>query len=126
MKKFVLLLLLAAFAVSCTSTLPGRFDRFVSSVEKHGDSYSRDDWAKANEKFTKFVNEYKDNRSAFNSDQKKTMNSAIARYAAAAAKSGFKEIATAVDGVVSQIPDFIEGAIDFFKSLGIGGTGTEE
>ena len=53
MKRIILTLLAAVVAMacmtSCKSTLPRRFDSFVNSVEKHADSYSPEDWTKANE-----------------------------------------------------------------------------
>ncbi|MBQ8071902.1 MAG: hypothetical protein IJ202_13790 [Bacteroidales bacterium] len=114
-----LMLLGAALVVSCTSTLSRRFDSFVSSVEKHCESYSPDDWTKANEKFSKLFSEYKDNRSELNSEDKKAINSAILRYAKAAAKSGLSEVKSYVDELLIQIPTIIEDAKTLLKDLGV-------
>ena len=113
------MLLGVALVVSCTSTLSRRFDSFVSSVEKHCESYSPEDWAKANEKFSKLFSEYKDNRSELNSEDKKAINSAILRYAKAAAKSGLSEVKSYVDELLIQIPTIIEDAKTLLKDLGV-------
>ncbi|MBQ9174611.1 MAG: hypothetical protein IJV54_07930 [Bacteroidales bacterium] len=113
-----LMLLGAALVVSCTSTLSRRFDSFVSSVEKHCESYSPDDWTKANEKFSKLFSEYKDNRSELNSEDKKAINSAILRYAKAAANSGLSEVKSYVDELLIQIPTIIEDAKTLLRDLG--------
>ncbi len=114
-----LMLLGVALVVSCTSTLSRRFDSFVSSVEKHCESYSPEDWTKANEKFSKLFSEYKDNRSELNSEDKKAINSAILRYAKAAAKSGLSEVKSYVDELLIQIPTIIEDAKTLLKDLGV-------
>ena len=114
-----LMLLGVALVVSCTSTLSRRFDSFVSSVEKHCESYSPEDWTKANEKFSKLFSEYKDNRSELNSEDKKAINSAILRYAKAAAKSGLSEVKSYVDELLIQIPTIIEDAKPLLKDLGV-------
>ncbi|MBR6417158.1 MAG: hypothetical protein IKS22_13840 [Bacteroidales bacterium] len=113
-----LMLLGVALVVSCTSTLSRRFDSFVSSVEKHCESYSPEDWTKANEKFSKLFSEYKDNRSELNSEDKKAINSAILRYAKAAAKSGLSEVKSYVDELLIQIPTIIEDAKTLLRDLG--------
>ncbi len=123
MKK-VLFYLLAAVTIciaasSCTSTLPGRFDRFVNSVERNYEKFSEDDWNEANAKFEKLFDEYKENRSSFNSEEKNRINSALARYAKIVAKSGFDSVVNVFDEISSQIPSLIEGAKSFLKDLGI-------
>ena len=107
MKRIILTLLAAVVAMacmtSCKSTLPRRFDSFVNSVEKHADSYSPEDWTKANEKFEKLFNEYKENADSYNKEQKKQMNAAIGRYVKAVAKSGVDEVVSAVNSIAGQI-----------------------
>ena len=88
-------------------------------MEKHCESYSPDDWTKANEKFSKLFSEYKDNRSELNSEDKKAINSAILRYAKAAAKSGLSEVKSYVDELLIQIPTIIEDAKTLLKDLGV-------
>ena len=121
MKKTVLLvvaLLSAALFTSCKSALPSRFDSFVSSVEKHCDSYSPDDWTKANDRFEKLLQEYKDNRSAFNSEQKRRINSAIVRYSKEVAKSGIRDVKSALEDILEQLPSLIDEAKSFINELG--------
>lgn len=121
---FLASVVLCLFA-SCTSTLPHRFDSFVSSVEKHYESYSEDDWNKANDKFEKLFDEYKENKSSFNSEQKKQINAALVRYGKVVAASGIQSLKDTFEDISSQIPGLIEGAKSFLRELGITG-GSDE
>ena len=123
MKKILFYLLTAATICvsvsSCTSALPGRFERFVNSVERNYENFSEDDWNEANAKFEKLFDEYKENRSSFNSEEKSRINSALARYAKVVAKSGIQSIGETFDEIASQIPGIIEDAKSFFHELGV-------
>ena len=100
---------------------PGGFlDDFL---QKRCDKFSEDDWTKANAQFEKLVDEYTQNRSAYNVDEQKQIRSAIAKYVGLAAKSGVKTAVDAINGVIEQIPSLLEGIGGFFKDLGLG---TEE
>ena len=147
MRKFFVMLasiVAVTFVVSsCKETLPRRFDSFVSSVEKNYTTFSEDDWNTANDKFSKLFSEYKENRSSYNSDEKKRINNAISRYAVVVAKSGigtvvnsFKEICSQIPSIVdeigsviseigSQIPSLVDAAKSMLKELGISGTEAE-
>ncbi|MBQ5482042.1 MAG: hypothetical protein IIT74_03235, partial [Bacteroidales bacterium] len=94
-----------------------------NNVEKRCDKFSEDDWTKANAQFEKLVDEYTQNRSAYNVDEQKQIRSAIAKYVGLAAKSGVKTAIDAINGVIEQIPSLLEGIGGFFKDLGLG---TEE
>lgn len=117
-----MLLLMTAVAVtmvtSCKDTLPARFDRLVNYVEKNCDKFSQNDWDKANEQFSKLVDEYTENRNAYNADQRKQINSAIAKYAGLAAKSGVKSVIDVVNDLLDQLPSFFESIGNFLKDLG--------
>lgn len=122
MKRIVVLLLMTAMAAlmmtSCKETLPARFDRLVNYVEKHCDKFSQSDWDKANSQFSKLVDEYTENRNAYNADQRKQINSAIAKYAGLVAKSGVKSAMDVVNDLLEQIPSFFESIGNFLKDLG--------
>ena len=124
MKRFLTLFMMAAIAVlavsSCKETLPARFDRFVDGVEKRCDKFSEDDWKKANDHFSKLVDEYTKNRSSYNTDEQKQIRSAIAKYVGLAAKSGIKSAVDTVNGLIDQIPSLLEGIGNFLKDLGLG------
>lgn len=122
MKRIVVLLLMTAMAAlmmtSCKETLPARFDRLVNYVDKHCDKFSQSDWDKANSQFSKLVDEYTENRNAYNADQRKQINSAIAKYAGLVAKSGVKSAMDVVNDLLDQIPSFFESIGNFLKDLG--------
>lgn len=122
MKRIVVLLLMTAMAAlmmtSCKENLPARFDRLVNYVEKYCDKFSQSDWDKANSQFSKLVDEYTENRNAYNADQRKQINSAIAKYAGLVAKSGVKSAMDVVNDLLEQIPSFFESIGNFLKDLG--------
>lgn len=122
MKRIVVLLLMTAMAAlmmtSCKENLPARFDRLVNYVEKHCDKFSQSDWDKANSQFSKLVDEYTENRNSYNADQRKQINSAIAKYAGLVAKSGVKSAMDVVNDLLEQIPSFFESIGNFLKDLG--------
>lgn len=84
MRRAYSLALLAAlvFLSSCRSTLPGRFESFVATVEEtcSNSSYSEEYWMRTDDKFRKLYDEFQENRSSFSSDLKREINSRIARY----------------------------------------------
>lgn len=127
MKRLVILMMMTALAAllmtSCKENLPARFDRLVNYVEKNCDKFSQNDWDKCNDQFSKLVDEYTENRSAYNDEQRKQINSAIAKYAGLVAKSGIKSAMDVVNDLLDQIPSFFESIGDFLKGLG---TGNEE
>jgi len=124
MKRILIFLLMVAVTVlaasSCKETLPARFDRLVSYVEKHADTFSPNDWERANEQFSKLVDEYTENRNAFNAEQRKQMNTAIAKYTGLVAKSGIKSAIDVVNDLLDQLPSLLESIGGFLKDLGSG------
>lgn len=122
MKKIIVALMAALAAVlvlsSCKESLPKRFEIFANQVEKRADKLSEDDWKKVNAQFEKLLKEYKDNRDSYNADEKKQINQAIGRYAAAVTKSGFNSAIKALDGMVKEIPSLLDSIGGFFKGLG--------
>ena len=74
---------------SCKETLPKRFDTFVDQVEKKADSFTEEDWNKANAKFEKLVDEFEKNKDSLTAEQVKQITSDIGKYVGIVAKSGF-------------------------------------
>ena len=57
-----------------------RIDSFVSYVEENDSEFSEDDWLGTNERFLELVREYKENRHAYNSSEKRQIDSVILHY----------------------------------------------
>ena len=116
-----MLLLMAALTVmmvsSCKDALPARFDRFVNYVEKNCDNFSKSDWDKASDQFSKLMDEYTENYNTFNSDQRKQINSAITKYAGLAAKSGVKSALKVVSDMLNQLPSLVDTVTDFLREI---------
>lgn len=120
-KVFLIMAILMAVTLivsSCKETLPRRFESFVSSVEKRSDSFSEEDWAKANEKFKKLFNEYKENKSTYSSTEKKAINAAIVRYAKIVVKYKVSGVSDILAWISGQVPALAEGAGALLLELG--------
>ena len=99
-----ILITMALILSSCSNdSLLRRFDSFVSSIEDecYDNSYVEEFWMNADKKFKKLYDEYQSNRSSFNSDEKRELNSDIARYE-------FQRISSFVSYVEEEGPEFSE------------------
>ncbi len=79
----ILAFLMTLTLASCKNTLPKRFDSFVSAVEAECSaavSYSEEYWMDADRRFRKLYDEFQAAKSSFTSDEKRVINSDIARY----------------------------------------------
>jgi len=112
MKKFLLIVLAAIIAASCTQTLPARFTRLAEKVEAKGANYSEAQWKKSNEQFQKLVQEYIDNYDSFNKEQKKEINKAIAKYSGASIKYGIGNSAEVVEAIIGEIPGVVNSLLE--------------
>lgn len=126
MKKISLLMAviaLALVAVSCTSMLPARFERFVNKVEKNASSYTKEDWNSVTDQFTKLVEEYQKSYDKLSKEDRQRIDKAIGRFSAIAIKSGVSSavqtINEAVSGLSSTLQNVVEGVGSFLKELGI-------
>jgi len=123
MKRICLLLLTSFFVISCSSSLPHKIDRLADRAEAKGANYSMDQWEQSNEKFEEFVEEYVENYGSYSPAERKEINRAIARYSAAAVKSGVHGVASEVESFLDDVPDVIDEVIDgaktFLQELGL-------
>lgn len=126
MKKISLLMAviaLALVAVSCTSMLPARFERFVNKVEKNASSYTKEDWNSVTDQFTKLVEEYQKSYDKLSKEDRQRIDKAIGRFSAIAIKSGvgsvIQTVNETVSGLSSTLQNVIEGVGSFLKELGI-------
>lgn len=114
---------MAGFLASCTAGLPGKITKLADKVEAKGDSFSEAQWERANETFEKLVDEYVDNFRSFKSSERKEINKAIAKYSAAAVKSGVKNVSSEINDILDELPDSVDGLLDgamgFLEGLGL-------
>ena len=107
----------------CKEKLPKRFDSFVNQVEKKADTFTEEDWNKANTQFEKLVDEFQKNKDSFTADEQKQITADIGKYLGIVAKSGFDTVINAVNGFMDQIPSLLEsigeGIGGFLKGLGL-------
>lgn len=123
MKKILILLGVILLMTACTGSLPGKFTRLADKVEAKGKDMSKEQWDKCNEQFKNLVQEYSDNYDSFTSDQKKEINTAIARYGKAAVASGISGVTETVTGILNEIPGALNGLLEgiggFLEGLGL-------
>jgi len=123
MKRICLLLLTSFFVVSCSSSLPKKIDRLADRAEAKGAGYSLEQWEQSNEQLEEFVEEYLENYGSYSPAERKEINRALARYSAAAVKSGAHGVASEVESFLDDIPDvideFVDGAKTFLQELGL-------
>ena len=112
MKKVIVLFVVMAASMmllSCKESLPKRLDAFVDNVDRHADSFSQDDWNKANAQFEKLVNEFQENQSAYNAEEKKQINAAVGKYMAIVAKSGVNNLLDGIGSLFDGLGGFLQG-----------------
>jgi molecular chaperone DnaK (HSP70) len=118
MKKMLILLAFAALLfglLSCSSTLPLRFERFVGNVEKKASQYSEKDWEKVSEKFETLLAEYDKAYDNLSRDERERIDKAIGRYHALVLKSGFNQIKDAFNKAMNELES---GLGELMKGLG--------
>lgn len=118
MKKLFLFMALAAvalLALSCTSMLPDRIEKFVDKVEKNASSYTEEDWEKVSDQFSNLMDQYKQVKDKLSKEDQKRVDKAVGRYRAIVIKSGIKNV---VDDFSSAVKGALEGVGGFFEGLG--------
>lgn len=115
MKKIILFLVAAAFAlslVSCKTMLPVTFEKFVDYVEKNADSFSEEDWQKADKTFHELMDEYKAHSADLSKEDRERIDKAIGKYYAVALKSNIGGIIESakevVDGIRNSVGSWLE------------------
>ena len=109
---FFALFAAAIIAISCTSTLPTRFERFVDRVEKNAASYDEDDWQKVSDQFTKLTYQYEKVQDRLSKEDCKRINKAIGRYRVLVIKSGVKNAINSFKKAMEELPSTLQGIID--------------
>ena len=118
MKKMLILLALAALLfgiLSCTTTLPLRFERFVDNVEKNAPKYTEKEWEKVSKKFETLMTEYDKAYDNLSQDKRERIDKAIGRYHALVLKSGFNQIKDAFNKAMNELES---GLGELMKGLG--------
>lgn len=123
MKRILALTLVALcallLATSCDMfSIPGRMEALAATVEKNGSSYSQDQWDKANQKFEKIYQEYKQKKGSLTQDEIKRFRSATGRYATAAVKAGVDSVSATIQEIGEELPGLLDEIGGFFKNLG--------
>ena len=127
MKKLFLFMALAAaalVALSCTSLLPTRIEKFVDKVEKNASSYTEADWEKVSDQFSNLMEQYEKTQDKLSQEDRSRIDKAIGRYHAIVLKSGINNVindfSNAVKGALKGVGGFFEGLGGKSKEPGSG------
>lgn len=117
----VLLMILSLVACGSRQSRPrnfiASFERFVIKVEQGAETYSKDDWKKADETFKKFKQEKSNRENAgvkFSSEEQNKIGKLEARYYKARVASVGKGLIEEVDGDLEYLKGFAEEVLNGF------------
>ena len=102
---------LALVAISCTSFLPNRFERFVDREEKTAPNYTEKDWQKVSDQFEKLVAQYDKVKDKLSKDDKLRIEKAIGRYNALTVKSGFDNVIQKGKEIINKVGGWFDGIL---------------
>ena len=80
-----------------------RINSFVSYVEENASELSEDDWLGLNERFLEMAREYKENRHAYNSTEKRRIDSAILHYCGIVIRSKIPGITDKIRSILREL-----------------------
>jgi two-component SAPR family response regulator len=106
---FTLIVLLLSACGSRTSSI-NSFERFVNKVEARADTYTLEDWERADIEFEKYTDKYLNNNERHLTDNdKKKIGKLHAKYFAIRAKAYEKQLKEDIEDAVIYFEGFMEG-----------------
>ena len=103
------------FLVSWGRPLSSRMNDFVNNVEKDYKSWTAEDWERAEGKYTKFLEEYKQNYDSYTTEEKAAINKEIGRYNGLRMKVGLEGAGEKIKNFGERLPSLIEGFMSVFE-----------
>ena len=101
--------------VSWGKPLSTRMNEFVDNVEKNYINWSQEDWDRSEEKYSKFIEEYKQNYDSYSLDEKAAINKEIGRYKGILVKQGLEGAGQKIKDFGERVPSLIEGFMSAFE-----------
>ena len=103
--------------ISCESaqrSAISKINALATEVEKENESYSEEDWEKANKKFEEQVAKLKENSENMTPEERKEALKAIGRYNGLCVKQGFKSVMKETQKMLEDMPAVMEGFMSAF------------
>jgi hypothetical protein len=122
MQKFILKvisLILVVFVVSCSdigkSSYISSFERFVNSVSEKQESYTNEDWEKADLKFEQFSDtDYQKYVRKLTQEEKQKIGKLKGKYLAIRAKSATNDFIDNIQDALNELGGVVEGFAEEF------------
>lgn len=113
--RFLIAIAAITILVSWGKPLSTRMNDFVNNVETNYDNWTKEDWGKAEEKYAKFLEEYKQNYDSYTPDEKAAINKEIGRYNGLRMKVGLEGAGQKIMDFGERLPHLIEGFMSAFE-----------
>ena len=95
--------------------LSSRMNEFVNNVEKNYKSWTAEDWDRSEEKYMKYIEEYKQNSESYTPDELAAINREIGRYNGLRMKVGLEDAGEKIKDFGERLPSLIEGFMSAFE-----------
>ena len=115
MKKILIFMTVSIMACGCAASadrLISDFQDFIDNTEREMDTFTEEDWAKAEEEFNALTEKYREQADKLTEEQKKAVEKAIGEYWGIITRSSTDNFIEKAKKVLENIPDKIEGFID--------------
>lgn len=113
--RFVIAIAAITMLVAWGKPLSTRMNDYVDTVEKNYKSWTKEDWNRSEEKYTKLLEEYKQNYDSYSQDEKAAINKAIGRYNGILLKQGLEGAGQKIKDFGERLPSLIEGFVSAFE-----------
>ena len=113
--RFLIAIAAITILVSWGKPLSTRMNEFVDNVENNYKNWTKEDWGRAEEKYAKFLEEYKLNYDSYSTEEKAAINKEIGRYNGIRMKVGLEGAGEKIKDFGERLPSLIEGFMSAFE-----------
>ena len=113
--RFLIAIAAIAILVSWGKPLSTRMNDFVNNVENSYKNWTKEDWKRADEKYAKFLEEYKQNYDSYSTEENAAINKEIGRYNGIRMKVGLESAGEKIKDFGERLPSLIEGFMSAFE-----------
>ena len=113
--RFLIAIAAITILVSWGKPLSTRMNDFVDNVENNYKNWTAEDWDRSEEKYMKFIEEYKQNSESYTPDELAAINREIGRYNGLRMKVGLEGAGEKIKDFGERLPHLIEGFMSAFE-----------
>lgn len=103
--------------VSWGKPLTTRMSEYVDSVEKNCQEWTKKDWAHSQEKYSKLIEEYRQNYDSYTAEEKAEINKSIGKYHGLLIKYEIEGAGQKIKKFTERIPALLEGFVSAFEGV---------